>query len=73
MTNGLSMINKLEFNLISKACLSTFFISFGGLSIHLQVMSILSDYKINYFIYLIARLLHGGISALLVFLILTYH
>lgn len=73
MTNGLSMVNKLNFNLISKASLSTFFISFGGLSIHMQVMSMLSDYKINYFIYLISRLLHAGISSILVFLILTYY
>lgn len=73
MTNGLSMISKLNFDIISKACLATFFISFGGFAVHMQVMSILSDYKINYFIYLISRLLHGSIASLLVFIILTYN
>lgn len=73
MTNGLKMVSELEFNVIIKAVLSTFFISFGGLSIHLQVMSILSNYKINYFIYLISRLLHAGIASLLVYIILIYY
>ena len=73
MTNGLSMISKLNFDIISKACLATFFISFGGIAIHLQVISILSDYKINYFIYLISRILHASIATILVFLILTYY
>lgn len=73
MTNGLSMINNLDLNIISKACLSTFFISFGGFAIHMQVMSMLSDYKINYFIYLIARVLHASIASIMVFIVLTYY
>lgn len=73
MTNGLNMIKNLNFSINIKASLMTFFISFGGLSIHMQVMSMLSNYKINYFVYLIARLLHASISSLLVFLIIIYY
>ena len=73
MTNGLNMIKNLNFSIDIKASLMAFFISFGGLSIHMQVMSMLSNYKINYFVYLIARLLHASISSLLVFLIIIYY
>ena len=73
MTNGLNMIKNLNFSIDIKASLMAFFISFGGFSVHMQVMSMLSNYKINYFIYFIARLLHASISALLVFFRMIYH
>lgn len=71
ITNGLNMISNLNFDIATKACLATFFISFGGFSIHMQVVSILSNYKINYFIYLIARLLHASLSSILVYFIVN--
>lgn len=73
MTNGLNMIKNLNFSIDIKASLMTFFISFGGFSIHMQVMSMLSNYKINYFIYFIARLLHASISSLLVYFVIIYY
>ena len=73
MTNGLNMIKNLNFSIDIKASLMAFFISFGGLSIHMQVMSMLSNYKINYFVYLIARLLHASISSLLVYFTIIYY
>ena len=73
MTNGLNMIKNLNFSIDIKASLMAFFISFGGFSVHMQVMSMLSNYKINYFIYFIARLLHSSISALLVFFMIIYY
>jgi len=72
MTNGINMIKNLNFNIDIKASLMTFFISFGGFSVHMQVMSMLSNYKINYFIYFIARLLHASLSALLVYFMIIY-
>lgn len=72
MTNGINMIKNLNFSIDIKAPLMTFFISFGGFSVHMQVMSMLSNYKINYFIYFIARLLHASISALLVLFMIIY-
>ena len=73
ITTGLKYLSQLNINKIKAAMLATFFISFGGFSIHMQVMSILNKYNINYYIYLIARIIHGGLSSIIVFLILTYY
>ena len=73
ITTGLKYLSILKIAKIKAAMLATFFISFGGFSIHLQTISILNNYKINYYIYLIARILHGTISALITLIILTYY
>lgn len=73
ITTGLNYLSLLDLDKIKAAMLATFFISFGGFSIHMQTMSILNKYDINYYIYLIARIIHGVISSLLVFIILTYY
>lgn len=70
ITNGLNLLSILSLNKIIKATIATFFLSFGGISIHLQIMSILNNYHINYYIYLISRILHATISSLIVFIIL---
>ena len=72
MTQGIYFISSYNLNLIFKATIITFFISFGGLSIHMQVFSILSDYKLKYKDYLLARLMHALIASSLVFLILNF-
>ena len=71
ITNGLSLLSTLPISKVKAASIATFFLSFGGFSIHMQVMSILSKYHLNYFIYLIARILHASISAILVLLTLS--
>lgn len=71
MTQGIYYIASSNINLILKASIITFFLSFGGFSIHMQVFSILSDYKIKYSNYLLARILHGLISSSLVYLVLS--
>ena len=71
ITNGLKLLSLLSLSTIKKAVIATFFLSFGGISIHMQTMSILSNYKINYYIYLLSRIIHGGISALIAFIILN--
>jgi len=73
MTSGLKYVSEINYSITVKACLSTFFISFGGFAIHMQIMSILSDYKINYFIYFLSRILQASIATILVYIILTYH
>ncbi len=67
MTQGLKYISLEEIPLKLKCILSTMIISFGGLSVHMQVISILSDTKIKYFPFLTARIIHALISSLLVF------
>ena len=69
MTQGLKYVSLLNINYKIKAILMTIFISFGGISVHTQVLSIISDTKIKYQPFLIARLLHASISSLLVYFI----
>lgn len=68
MTQGLKYISILEIPLKLKAILSVMILSFGGLSVHMQIFSILSDTKIKYLPFLTARILHAFISSFLLFL-----
>lgn len=67
MTQGLKYVSLEEIPLKLKCIISTMIISFGGLSVHMQIISILSDTKIKYFPFLTARIIHALISSLLVF------
>lgn len=69
MTQGLKYVSLQEIPLKLKCIISTMIISFGGLSVHMQVISILSDTKIKYIPFLTARIIHAFISSLLVFLL----
>lgn len=62
MTSGLKSITNLNINENIKLLISTFFISFGGLSVHAQILNCLDNYKINYFVFLISRIIHASIS-----------
>lgn len=72
MTQGLKYISILEIPMKLKTIISTMFISFGGLSVHMQIVSILSDTKIKYFPFLIARIIHAIVAGMLVFLTFDY-
>ena len=52
-----------------KTIISTLIISFGGFSVHMQIISILSDTKIKYLPFLTARVLHALISSVLAYLL----
>lgn len=69
MTQGLKYISILNIPLKFKATLSTMILSFGGLSVHMQTIGILSDTDIEYIPFLTARLLHSSISSVLVFIL----
>lgn len=70
MTQGINNICLLNIDLNIKALFVTIFISFGGFSIHSQILSIISDTKIKYLPYLVARILHAIISGFLVFILI---
>lgn len=72
MTQGLKYVSLLNIPLKLKSVISTMIISFGGLSVHMQVISILSDTKIKYTPFLVARILHSFIASLLVYIIFDY-
>lgn len=67
MTQGLKYVSLLDLPLKLKTIISTMFISFGGISVHIQTISILSDTKIKYFPYLLARIAHALIAGLLIY------
>ena len=65
MTQGLKYLSLSNLNNNFKALISVFLISFGGISIHLQVFNILNNKKIRYIPYLFSRLLHALLSCLI--------
>lgn len=69
MTGGVIFAANLNVPIIFRMILMTAIISFGGLSVHMQVLSIISDTKIKYNDFLYARILHVIISSIIVFLL----
>ncbi len=67
MTQGLKYISLEAIPLKLKCVLTVMILSFGGLSVHMQIMSILSDTDIKYLPFLCARIGHAIISATLMF------
>ena len=73
ITQGLKYLSLSDFDIIFKAVISTFLISFGGISIHVQVFSILDNKKIKYIPYLISRIIHGIISSLICLILINIY
>lgn len=69
ITSALSFLSKLNISDTLKVILSTGIISFSGLSIHMQIISILDD-KIPYKNYLIGRIYSMMLSSLISFILL---
>jgi len=69
MTQGIKLVSNYDFQLVHKVVFITFFLAFGGFSIHLQVSSIINSTKIKYKNFFISRILHSIISSFLVFLL----
>lgn len=68
MTQGLKSLEYLNISVNLKGLIAVIILSFGGLSVHMQVITIISDTKIKYFPYFIGRILHAIISASIFFL-----
>ncbi len=69
MTQGLKHVSLLTINNNCKAILICAIISFGGLSVHTQILSIISDTKIKYIPFLLARIIHVITSSIICLLI----
>jgi sporulation integral membrane protein YlbJ len=69
MTQGLKYVSLLDIPLKIKGTLSVMFISFGGISVHIQLLSIISDTKIKYFPFFIARVIHACLSSLIFYFV----
>ena len=67
MTMGIKELSLLNINDIYKVIITTMFISFGGLAVHLQVISQIIDTDINYVNFFIARIYHAILSGIICF------
>ena len=73
ITQGLNYLSSSNLNINLKTIIASFFTSFGGFCIHLQVFSILDNKKIRYIPYFISRLLHGILSIIITLFIIHFH
>lgn len=72
MTQGINQVSLLNCSNHIKVFWITVFLSFGGFSIHSQILSLICDTKIKYFPYLVARILHAMISGSIILILLCY-
>lgn len=72
MSSGIYNISLLNIPLKNKCTLIGMILSFGGISVHMQIKSILSDTKIKYYPFFIARLIHSAITGLLMFYLFDF-
>ena len=73
ISNGVYLISKSSVALSFKCSMLAFFISFGGFSIHSQIINILEEKDIKYSKFFLAKLLHGFISSVISILILSIY
>lgn len=71
ITMGIKSLSLLNLPDLYKLTITVMFLSFGGLSVHLQVLSQLTDTDISYQPFFVARLLHALISGAFCFIL--YH
>ena len=69
MTMGLNSISKVLIPDIYKIVISTMFISFGGIAVHMQVISQLVDTDISYNPFFTSRVIHSIISGFISYIL----
>ncbi len=69
ITNGLNSLIDLNVNTTIKEIIATFIISFGGLSIHAQILTFINENKIKYSSFLKGRIFSSIIAILIIILI----
>ena len=65
ITQGINYLKYSNLSIYLKTIISSFLISFGGLSIHIQIFGILDNKKIRYKPYLCYRIIHGTITIII--------
>ena len=73
VTNGVNKISSLSsIGLFEKIIITSALIGFGGFSVHMQTLSVLSDSDIGISTYFIGKTMQGVISAIVSYLLLYY-
>ena len=68
ITIGIEHLAKLNLPIIYKAVIASSFLAFGGFSVHMQVISQISDTKISYRYFLVGRIYQMILSASITYL-----
>ncbi|MBR3161738.1 MAG: hypothetical protein IKF19_03310 [Bacilli bacterium] len=69
MTMGLKSVSVLDIPNIYKVVISSMILSFGGLSVHMQILSFIEDTNISYKTFFIARIYHSILSGILAYIL----
>ncbi len=69
VSKGAVMLSKLNLSLLSKGVIASFLIGFGGISVFLQGATFLTSAKVNMKFYLLQKLTHGILSAVICFVL----
>ncbi len=67
--NGLSELSRQSISTLLKLVLSSWIAGFAGISVHLQVMAVVSRFNLSLKPYIIGKFLHGVLSAAYTFLL----
>ena len=73
ITIGIEALGKFGFSIIYKAVIASCFLAFGGISVHMQVMSQIVDTDIKYKYFFIGRIGQMIISGIITYLICLYY
>jgi len=69
ITIGIEALGKLPISLIYKAVIASCFLAFGGLSVHMQVVSQIVDTKIKYSYFFVGRIYQMILSGFITYII----
>ena len=73
MTSGVSALRAAAGSLGKNAVMAAFMLGWAGLSVHFQVLSFLSETGLSSNTYILGKLLHGVVSALLAALVFSFY
>lgn len=68
--SGAFRVSALDTDFVSKMVLSSFIVGFAGISVHIQVLAVVSRHSLSMKPYILGKLLHGVISAGLMYMVL---
>ena len=72
ITQGIEKIVQANIPINQKLTIITMFLTFGGISIHAQTISLLDNKDIHYINYLISRIFHSIISGIIILIIYNF-
>lgn len=70
--SGLGLISKLDLNLTARLLMSAGVCAFAGVSVHLQVMSVVADSGLSLKPYIFGKILHAFFAVVYTFIILKF-